>query len=121
MKTQIIYLGVVALPLLTGCVTQQRISYQQDVMPILETKCISCHLPPNGEGYLRSQLNMNSYESIMEGAIYGPVVVPGDSQHSVLNMLVEGRLDASMRTPHPLTEEEIEILRRWVDQGARNN
>jgi hypothetical protein len=64
---------------------------------------------------------MGSYESIMEGTVYGPVIVPGDSRHSILNMLVEGRADISMRTPHPLTVEDIETLRLWVDQGAINN
>jgi len=46
-------------------------------------------------------------------------------RHSILNMLVEGRVDASMRMPHnrdqPLGAREIEILRLWVDQGAKNN
>jgi hypothetical protein len=52
------------------------------------------------------------------------VIVPGDSRHSILNILVEGRADPSMRMPHgrkPLNSEEIEVLRVWVEQGARNN
>ena len=64
---------------------------------------------------------MDSYDLIMEGNVYGPVIVPGDSRHSILNMLVEGRVDISMRTPHPLSAEEIKTLRLWVDQGAMNN
>ncbi len=40
-------------------------------------------------------------------------------------MLVEGCADASLRMPHqrdePLTAEEVEILRLWVDPGARDN
>jgi DNA-binding NarL/FixJ family response regulator len=61
----------------------------------------------------------------MQGTLYGPVVMPGNSQQSILNMLVEGRADSSMRMPHnrerPLTDREIEVLRLWVDQGANNN
>ena len=44
-----------------------------------------------------------------------------DSRYSILNMLIEGRIGISIRTPHPLTAEEIETLRLWVDQGAINN
>ncbi|MGD8852815.1 MAG: hypothetical protein PVI28_10455 [Gammaproteobacteria bacterium] len=106
---------------LAGCVSQESISYKEDVAPIIEAKCIECHLPPKAEGYLKSGLSMESYESLMKGTIYGPVIVPGDSQHSTLNMVVEGRLNASMRAPYPLTEAEIAILRLWVDQGAQNN
>ncbi len=67
---------------------------------------------------------MASYEALMQGTVYGPVIVPGDSRHSILNMLVEGRSDPSMRMPHgreALGTEEIEILRLWVDHGALNN
>jgi hypothetical protein len=68
---------------------------------------------------------MQSYETLMQGTLYGPVILPGDSHHSILIMLVEGRVDASMRMPYghkePLTQYEIGVLRRWVEQGARNN
>jgi hypothetical protein len=60
----------------------------------------------------------------MRGTRYGPVVVPGDSRHSILIMLVEGRADQSIRMPHgkaPLGTFEIEVLRQWIAQGARNN
>ena len=68
---------------------------------------------------------MHSYVTRMQGTRYGPVIQPGDSRHSILNMLVEGRVDVSMRMPHgrdePLTQGEIEALQLWVEQGARNN
>ena len=121
MTIQLCSLGVILVLTLTGCETQPRISYQRDVAPIIKAKCLECHLPPEGIGYLRSGLSMESYESLMNGAIYGPVIVPGDSRHSVLNMVVEGRLDTSMRAPNPLSAEEIAIMQLWVDQGAKNN
>ena len=68
---------------------------------------------------------METYQSLMKGTLYGPVIIPGDSRKSIFNMLVEGRADASLRMPHlqtnPLTAQDIEILRLWVDQGARDN
>ncbi len=111
--------------LITGCAAEVRqISFQQNVQPILEENCIECHTAFEGEGYLETGLTMASYEELMQGDFYGPVIVPGDSRHSVLNMLVEGRVDSSIRMPHerdPLAPEDIEILRLWVDQGAKNN
>jgi hypothetical protein len=67
---------------------------------------------------------MATYEDLMYGTIYGPVIVHGDRRHSILNLPVEGRADSSMSMPHerkPLGTEEIEILRLWVEQGAVNN
>lgn len=121
MNSHSIALSAVLVLLQAGCVTPQQISYHRDVVPIIENKCLPCHAAPDGTGYLRSQLNLDTYELIMEGNAYGPVIVPGDSRHSILNMLVEERVDISLRTPHPLTAEEIKTLRLWVDQGAMNN
>ena len=110
---------------LNGCATDPTISYQLDISPILKDNCLQCHVSPNGVGYLNTGLNMTSYETLMHGTIYGPVIVPGDSRRSILNKLVEGRAGNYMRMPHdkkdPLTEEEIEMLRLWVNQDAKNN
>jgi len=116
---------MVVVLLFSGCVKEERqVSFRDNVQPILRSNCIECHIPPNGEGYLKTGLSMATYDDLMHGTIYGPVIVPGDSQHSILNMLVEGRADPSMRMPHgrkPLSNKEIEILRLWVEQGAVNN
>jgi hypothetical protein len=110
---------------LAGCKTTPEISYQRDVRPVFADKCVDCHAPPYGEGYRKTGLNLESYKSLMQGSIYGPVVVPGNSKRSPLNMLIEGRagdLSREMKNRHtPMTEHEIEVLQLWVEQGARDN
>jgi hypothetical protein len=110
---------------LAGCKSTPQISYQRDVRPIFVAKCTGCHTPPYGEGYRQTGLNLESYTTLMKGSIYGPVVVPGNSKTSPLNMLVEGRagdLSREMKNRHtPMTEHEIEVMRLWVEQGAPNN
>ena len=124
------YLIVFLITLLTslvvvGCATGPQVSYQRDVRPIFVDKCIDCHSPPYGEGYAKTGLDLRSYESLMKGSVYGPVIVPGNSQKSPLNMLVEGRagdLSRVLKRQHnPMTDEEIMIIRLWVEQGAENN
>ena len=110
---------------LTACAIEPTISYQSDIHPILKDNCLQCHVSPNGVGYLKIGLNMVSYETLMHGTIYGPVIVPGDSRRSILNKLVEGRAGNYKRMAHnnkdALTEEEIEVFKLWVDQDAKNN
>lgn len=110
---------------LTGCAMEPVMSYREDVDPILQEKCHRCHIPPAGEGYVSSGLSMASYDTLMQGTVFGAVVIPGDSKRSVLNKLTEGRAGDLMRMPHgqakKLSAEEIEILRLWVNQGALNN
>ena len=124
MKRVLAFIIVIELCVLAGCATQQ-LSYQQDVVPILEQRCRACHSAPDGTGYQATGLLMDSYESLMNGTDYGPVIIAGDSRRSILNMLVEGRAGNMQRMPHDenegLSHEEIEILKEWVNQGALNN
>jgi hypothetical protein len=110
---------------LLSCMAPQQISYQRDVHPIFVDKCIDCHTPPYGDGYRETGLDLESYKSLMEGSIFGPVVIPGNSKMSPLNMFVEGRagnLSRGMKNRNmPMTDREIKVLQAWVEQGAKNN
>jgi Planctomycete cytochrome C len=115
---------VLLVVLLVGCATGRTIGYRSDIQPLLKQKCFRCHTPPDGEGYLKTGLDIQSYGSLMAGTYYGEVIIPGDSRRSILNKLVEGRAGKAMRMPHDsssLTDAEIETLRLWVEQGAEDN
>jgi len=99
------------------------VSYKADVQPILDNHCLDCH-QPESEGYNQSGLSVQTYEDLMRGTNFGPILVPGDAFNSNLNILVEGRADPSIAMPHgdqKLYAGDLETLRVWVDQGAQNN
>jgi hypothetical protein len=99
------------------------ISFTDDVFPIIELRCLECH-QPGGQGYENSGLDLSSYEGLMHGTKFGPIVVPGDALTSNFIVLVEGRASPEIQMPHnkkKLTSPEISILRRWVNQGAKDN
>ncbi|MGB5517400.1 MAG: hypothetical protein WBO73_02910 [Gammaproteobacteria bacterium] len=110
--------------LLISCATQQ-VSYRNDVAPILQSRCVQCHTAPDGSGYRATGLELGSYDALMQGTVYGPVIIVGDSRRSILNMLVEGRAGKSQSMPHQegdvLTEHELKLLSEWVNQGAHDN
>jgi hypothetical protein len=111
-----------AASLLASC-GQKEISYRADVQPILKQFCLECHAD-GGDGYAKSGLSMTSHESLMKGTQFGAIVKPGDSLGSVLIQLVEGRADPSIKMPHgkaALPKAQIEVLKQWVAQGAKNN
>lgn len=106
-----------------GACAPRDVSFSADVQPILEKYCLDCHVP-GGAGYDASGFDMSSHESLMKGGKYGAFVIPGDPFGSNLIVLIEGRADPSIRMPHgreKLSESEIERLRTWVQQGAKNN
>ncbi len=99
------------------------VSYNQDVQPILLKNCSECHAPGQ-KGFEASGLDTTSYQSLMKGGKFGQLVKPGDALTSALNMLVEGRAHASIRMPHgreKLPAKDIETLKVWVNEGAKNN
>ncbi|MGB5277000.1 MAG: hypothetical protein WBP02_07490 [Gammaproteobacteria bacterium] len=110
--------------LLISCATQQ-VSYRNDVAPILQSRCVQCHTAPDGSGYRATGLELGSYDALMQGTVYGPVIIVGDSRRSILNMLVEGRAGKAQTMPHQegdvLTEHELKLLSEWVNQGAHDN
>lgn len=113
-----------SLSMMTAAYSAERpVSFKKDVAPILQQHCLECH-SPGGKGESKSGLLLDSYEHLMKGTKYGPVVAPGSSLNSVFNQVVEGRVDKSIAMPHggeALSEKDIKTLKAWVDQGAKNN
>jgi hypothetical protein len=119
-----VWFTVYPLVLLISCATQQ-VSYRDDVAPLLQNRCITCHTPPEGSGYKAIELRLDSHDALMSGTIYGPIIIAGDSRRSILNKLVEGRAAQAQCMLHqsdgPLSEQERELLSDWVNQGALDN
>ncbi len=126
MKTEILLGGTILAVLSFPVLGQNRkeVSYSADIRPILNDYCLSCH-QPGGKGYERSGLDMRTYESLIKGTRFGAVIKAGDSFASTLIMLVEGRADPSIKMPYgingSLSKDKIDLLKRWIDQGAKNN
>ncbi len=101
------------------------VSFKNDVQPILHDYCVSCH-SVGGKGYIKSGLDLTSYEGLMKGTKYGPVVIPGNSEVSTFTKLLTGtnkglKMPMGLNAAGTLDRQYILTLRKWVAQGARNN
>jgi hypothetical protein len=97
------------------------VSYEADVAPILQEYCLSCHGGPGEDGEIVIELgyDMSTYEGLMAGSDYGPVIEPGDPDGSLfLDMIVNGDMPED---GDPVPAELIEVLRTWIAEGAQNN
>ncbi len=123
-KTLITTASLLSVALLAGgCAGQSSVSFNKSVKPILDKYCSTCHTQ-NGEGTQASGFETSSYETVMKGTKFGPVVVPGDALSSSLYRLVAGKVDPSIKMPHGeqgLAEAEIATIENWIAQGATNN
>lgn len=97
------------------------VSFSEDVTPILEAKCVICHggTDENGAITKEMQLDLTSYDALMIGSEYGPIVEPGNVEDSVLWMMIE--VGDMPQEGDPLTAEELEVIQAWIAEGAQNN
>ena len=84
---------------------------------LLKSKCISCHGGEEAEGGLR----LDSRELLMKGGERGPAAVENQADKSLMFQCVAGLSDEELRMPpkNPLSATEIDVLKRWLNSGAR--
>ena len=122
-RTAFFVAATIAVGSAGAAAAEEVVSWKLDVQPILQAHCVDCH-KPGGAGWDASGLDLTTYKGLMTGTKHGPIVVPGDTLSSNLLVLVEGRADPKVRMPHgqrPLLKQQIEIIRLWVKQGAKDN
>ena len=96
------------------------VSYVHDVMPILRANCLGCHQPAKAQG----SYVMTDFQKLLAGGESGtPSIVPGDPASSHLIDLItpkDGKAEMPRSKP-PLSQEEVDLLKRWVAEGARDD
>jgi hypothetical protein len=115
---------------LVGC--ERQTSYTNDVQPIFFEHCAECH-DQAAEGITASGFSVRDYDSVMSGTKFGAVVIPGSSISSSLYLVVAKKTAPEIQMPPhhkqslsvgrgaALSEDKVEIIRSWIDQGAKNN
>ncbi|MEC9092110.1 MAG: PSD1 and planctomycete cytochrome C domain-containing protein [Planctomycetota bacterium] len=101
--------------------TEDRVQFNRDVLPILSDRCFHCHGPD--ESKRESDLNLLRRESAIEDRGGYQVVKPNRSTESdIIRRIANDDEDLIMPPPNSgrksLTKEEVQILKDWIDQGA---
>ncbi|MDQ6665979.1 MAG: DUF1549 domain-containing protein, partial [Acidobacteriota bacterium] len=89
-------------------------SLPQQAAGILEKRCLSCH----GETTSMSGLKLTAREPILKGGTRGPALKPGNPADSLLLQAVSHAGKLTMPPGAKLPDEEIAILRSWIEKGA---
>src|SRR5258708_10651570 len=103
-------LWLLAVPLSSAA---PKIDFDREIRPLFSDKCFACHGPD--EKQRQAGLRFDTKEGLR-------VIVPGDSAKSRLYQRI-GAADKANRMPPPasglsLTDSQVELVRRWIDQGA---
>jgi len=95
--------------------TEMMVSFANDINPILQSRCVSCH---GGSQPVRG-LDMSTYASLMAGSQNGAVIVPGDVEKSLFVEMVATQM--MPKRGEKLTAAQIKLFSDWVAQGALDN
>ena len=134
------YIASTVILWLTVACSPGEVSFRRDVNPILQENCAVCHTE-GGVGYTTSGFSVATYQDIMKGTKYGRVIDPGTSFASTLVRLIQHKADPSINMPkqysivvhdhqehavpgtgaRALSDSDINLIAKWVDQGAKNN
>lgn len=119
----------VVLATIAGTTQADNVSFKADVAPILTSYCVMCHLPGAEQGGLSLYpdawallVNVPSKQSPLLQ------VEPGSPEKSYLYVKlidtgesVGGSGQVMPVQQPPLEQEQIELIRLWIEQGALNN
>ena len=98
---------------MAGTAAAQAPRFERDVLPIVTAKCLSCH----GDNSMFG-LDLRTAASIFKGSHNGPVLVKGSPGESLLYKKVSTRMMPPEAFKRPLTDADIETIRRWIEGGA---
>jgi hypothetical protein len=93
-----------------------QVDFARDVDPLLKAHCLKCHGPEKPKG----QFRLDARGPALKGGLGGPAILPGRAKDSPFYQLLVTD-DAEARMPakaKPLSKDQIEIFRRWIDEGA---
>ncbi|GBF20177.1 MULTISPECIES: DUF1553 domain-containing protein [Arenibacter] len=98
--------------------SNNEISFNRDVRPILNNKCLRCHGGVKASGEFSLLFEEDAFSETQSGK---PAIVRGNHEKSELYRRLVSK-DPEIRMPFEspqLSQEEIDILAKWIDQGAK--
>ena len=94
-----------------------KVDFVKDIQPIFKSRCYECHGPKKQKGRMRLDIRQNVFTPTRGE----PSVVPGKPEASLLYELVSLEADDPDIMPNegdPLTKEQVDLLNRWIAEGA---
>ncbi|WP_010518544.1 PSD1 and planctomycete cytochrome C domain-containing protein [Croceivirga radicis] len=100
-----------------ACKPDSRVNFNTQIKPILNKRCISCHGGVKKSGGFSVLFEEEAFAATESGK---PAIIKGDAAASEFIKRLHSD-DPEVRMPYEakeLPEEEIELLTKWIDQGA---
>lgn len=119
MKRLVFNTGVAVVLAWTAVGTaEERVRFEEDVWPILVSRCLECH----GEQKQEGELRLDSPNHIRAGGRFGDVVSPGSPADSAIFELISlpaNNKESMPRRGDRLTPAQLNTIEKWILEGVR--
>jgi ankyrin repeat protein len=110
----VLFFGAFILSTALSHRASDNVDFRRDVQPILKQFCIECHGPAQQMHGFRLD---RRHDAMRGGTTF--VIAPGNSAGSKLYLkLIGNKYGPQMPPTGPLTREQIDVIKAWIDQGA---
>ena len=94
------------------------VSFEKQIKPLLTRNCAGCHQPASKQ----AGLSLATFAEFEKGGNKGPAFIAGNPEKSLVIGYLTGETKPQMPFGgKPLPDEQIEMLRRWIREGAKND
>lgn len=127
MKSFFSVVFIVAIVFTSSATSQEKkntkkptVSFSNDVFPIIKRRCLPCHAADSENP---SELVMEKLSDVVKGGKHGKPIVPKNGDASILVQKIRPNPpfgeQMPLMTKKKLTDEEVELFKTWIDQGAK--
>src|SRR5881394_3616011 len=109
------------LPLAAQQTLPETVEFSRDIRPILSDRCFLCHGPDEANRKVNLRLDVER-EAKHSSGDKTPIVPGNPAASEVMRRITapkESRMPPSYSGARALSDHEVALIRRWIEQGAR--
>ena len=129
----VVLAGCFGLAFTASARAADKVDYASQIKPLLTETCVKCHSLDNPRKQAAAGLRLDDRELALKGGKHkGQAIVPGKADDSLVYKLLSGpvtvdgkKIDGMPKSaqrgtpPKKLTEDQITLIKNWIDQGAK--
>src|SRR6266849_3959221 len=101
-----------------ACFSQEKITYQDHILPLIEANCSKCH----NADKKKADLELTSYQGALKGSGSGAVLVSGNLDGSKLWKALTHAEEPFMPPNRPkLEDKDLDTFKKWIVGGLLEN
>lgn len=96
---------------------QEKISYDDHILPLFGQACLNCHNPDKARG----GLDLSTFAGVMKGGSSGKIVEPGDVSSTLVKLVKQNAEPIMPPEGEKFSAAQIDLLAKWIEGGLLEN